>query len=173
MANETDLYGRNEHSRQPGLVRGLGRLGRRRHRCRHHDRHGNFSEAERNGGRRTIRVGRVRGVDCRGAAFALWRDQLRRTGRVDSGGRRGVCLSSARVRARVGILVRLDAFNCGTPRIRGGHCRGIAAILRLSGARHHCAALCVPPAAAHFYRGKTRNLFLPGRSRWRLPRCAW
>ena len=69
---------------------------------------------------------------------------------------------AARVRARVGISVRLDALDRGTPRVRGGDCRGAAEILRLSGACDRGADLRVPPASAIFAAARLAIYFYLG-----------
>ena len=97
------------------LVRGAGCLGFGRDRRRHHDWHGNFSEAGRDGARGPLRLCRFRGMDRRRDSFALRRALLCRTRRGNSGGGRRVRLPASRLRPSVGISFWMDALDRWTP----------------------------------------------------------
>ncbi len=91
------------------------RLGLRRHRRRHHDRHRHLPQARRNGPRRPHRQRRLRRVDRRRNPLPLWRVVFRRTGRRHPRSRRRVRLPSTRLRSSLGLSFRLDAFHRGPP----------------------------------------------------------
>ena len=101
-----------------------------------------------------------------GLLSLVWRAELCGAGRGDSRGRRRIRLLAARVRPRVGISFRLDAFDRGPAGFGGGDCRGAAALLGIFHAGGWRAALYLPFSPAISCARRLGSSFLPGRSRW-------
>ena len=125
-------------------------MGRRCDRHRDDDRYRNFSEAGGDGPRSWLDCGRLRGMDRRWRTVDVRRAQFRRTRSGNTGSRRRVRLPAPRIRSRVGISIRMDAFNRRPPVIRRIDRRRIDAICWFFVSSYRCADLYTPLALAFF-----------------------
>ncbi len=124
--------------------------------CRHDDWNRNFSEAGRDGARRSIRFRRVCGVDCGRSAVAVWCAGIRGIGRDDSGSRRRIRIFAPRIRSAVGIFVWLDALDRRPAVVFVVDWRRACAILGIS----------VPAIGAPIF---TLHIAVPGLTHWIAP----